>query len=236
MKPSWKPQEITLSGVTDCYQPLERKLRITRGCLEVLSELGNPFSIITKNHLVTRDIDILSDMAARNAAAVFVSVTTLDSSLAEKLEPRASRPSFRLQAVRELAQAGVPVGVMMAPMIPGLTDHEIPAVLGEAASAGARWVGFVPLRLPGAVAGVFTDWAARNFPDRKEKIVNRVSGMRGGKLNDPRFGSRMQGSGPYVEQIRALFKLQARKLGLNQDKLKLSTASFRRPGEQLSLL
>lgn len=236
LKLSYKPQEITMSGVTDPYQPVERQLKITRHCLEVLAEFGNPFSIITKNHLITRDIDLLSEMARKSAAAAFISITTLQDELAEKLEPRASRPGFRLAAVRALAEAGIPVGVMMAPMIPGLTDHEIPALLAEARDAGAKFAGFVPLRLPGAVAQVFEDWLERNFPERKEKVLGRVRGMRGGKLNDPRFGDRMKGEGQYVEQIRAMFKLQARKLGLNQKKLELSVAAFQRPGEQLSLL
>src|SRR4051812_38566590 len=144
----WKPQVIVISGVTDCYQPIERRLKITRGCLEVLAEFGNPVAIITKNVLVTRDIDILSSLAARNAAAVNISVTTLDATLTPKLEPRAPLPNARLGAIRQLSDAGIPVGVLVAPVIPALTDHEMPSILAAAVEAGARWAGYVPLRLP----------------------------------------------------------------------------------------
>ncbi|HUP56052.1 MAG TPA: PA0069 family radical SAM protein [Bdellovibrionota bacterium] len=233
---SWKPEVVSISGVTDPYQPVERKLKLTRACLEVLREFGNPFTLVTKNHLITRDTDILAEMAGKRAAAAFITITTLDASLSEKLEPRASRPSFRLEAVRTLADHGVPVGIMIAPVIPGLTDHEIPSILAEAARAGARHAGFVPLRLPGAVAPIFEDWLTRNFPDRRDKILHRVRAMRGGKLNDPRFKSRMRGEGEYAEQIRAVFKLYARREGLNGQELDLSVAEFRRPENQLSFL
>jgi DNA repair photolyase len=232
---SWKPEAISISGVTDCYQPVERRLRITRGCIEVLREFGNPFTVITKNHLVTRDLDLFSEMAAKRATGVFITVTTLDPELAAVLEPRASRPAFRLQAVRELSAAGVPTGVMISPVIPGLTDHEIPTILKEARAAGARFSGFVPLRLPGAVSGLFEDWLSRHFPDRKEKVLGRVREMRGGRLNDPNFNSRMRGFGPYVEQLRAMFKLHAKREGLNDEDLELSTASFKVPSNQLEL-
>jgi DNA repair photolyase len=234
MKKSWKPEVVSISGVTDPYQPIERKLRLTRGCLEVLREFGNPFTLITKNHLITRDADILGEMASRKAAAAFITITTLDPSLSAKREPRASRPAFRLEAVRALAGCGVPVGIMIAPVIPGLTDHEIPAILAAAAEAGARHAGFVPLRLPGAVAPLFEDWLRRCFPDSVDKVLHRVRSMRGGKLNDPRFESRMRGEGEYAEQIRSLFKLYSKREGFNREDLELSTADFRRPGDQLS--
>src|SRR5437763_1012273 len=190
---NWKPTCSSISGVTDPYQPIERKLGLVRRCLKVLREFRNPVGIVTKNHNVTRDADVLADLAKLNAAIVFLSVTTLDASLTAKLEPRTSVPARRLAAIETLAKAGVPVGVLTAPVIPGLTDHELPAILAAAANAGAKYAGFVPLRLPGAVAPLFERWLADHFPDRKDKILNRVRSIRGGKLNDPNFGSRMHG-------------------------------------------
>ena len=224
------------SGVTDCYQPAERRLRLTRRCLEVLAEFRNPVGIITKSHLVTRDMDLLADLARDRAAAVFVSITTLDPDLSAKMEPRAASPQRRLDVVRAVAAAGIPVGVMVAPVVPGLTDHELPAILAAAASAGARSAGFVPVRLPLAVAPLFADWLARHFPDRRDKVLNRIRSLRGGKLNDSQFGSRMRGQGPFAEQMRAMFHLARRKAGLDGPFPALSTAAFRRPaGAQLSL-
>jgi DNA repair photolyase len=233
----WSPAPIAMSGVTDCYQPIERKLRITRGCLEVLAEARNPAVIITKNHLVTRDVDLLGELAVHGAAKVYLSITTLDPELQRVMEPRASTPARRLEAVRTLSEAGVPVGVLVAPVIPGLTDHELPAILAAAAEAGARTAGFVPLRLPYGLAELFEQWLEMHFPQRKEKVLHRIREIRGGKLNDPSFGSRMRGEGEYAEQIRALFHVACRKAGLNEQAIELSTASFRRPspGGQLGL-
>lgn len=225
----WKPTPLGMSGVTDPYQPIERRLRITRGCLEVLAEFRNPVAVITKNHLVTRDVDLLAELAAHGAAKVFVSITTLDESVQRVMEPRASAPKRRLAAVETLSMAGVPVGVLAAPMIPGLTDHELPSILKAAHEAGARSAGFIPLRLPGAVAEVFHGWLESYFPARKEKVLGRIRGMRGGKLNDPRFGSRMQGEGVHADQLRAMFQVTCTKLGLNTQRIELSTAAFRRP-------
>ena len=234
--PKWKPQTIVMSGVTDCYQPIERKLKLTRRCLEVLAEFRNPVAIITKNHLVTRDIDFLGELARHNAAAVNVSITTLDATLTPRLEPRASLPEFRLAAVRELSAAGIPVNVMVAPVIPGITDHEMPRIIEAAAEAGAISVGFTPVRLPWAVAPLFENWLTRHFPDRKEKVLNRIREMRGGKLNDPNFGSRMRGAGIFAEQIRRVFEIACRRAGLPKKNVDLSTASFRVPaGPQLTL-
>jgi DNA repair photolyase len=225
-----------MSGVTDCYQPIERKLELTRRCLAVLSEFRNPVAIITKNHLVTRDIDLLSALAKHGAAIVNVSITTLDASLTPRLEPRASLPQFRLDAVRQLSQAGVPVNVMVAPVIPCITDHEMPKILEAAAEAGAVSAAFVPVRLPWAVAGLFENWIGRHFPDRKDKVLNRIRELRGGKLNDPKFGSRMRGQGIFAEQMEQLFHVGCRKAGLPKRKVELSTAAFRRPmGPQLGL-
>ena len=226
---SWTPQVIGLSGVTDPYQPVERKLRVTRACLEVLEECRNPVAVITKNHLVTRDIDLLASLAQHQAAQVFLSITTLDDDLARVMEPRASRPALRLEAVRKLREAGIPVGVMVAPIIPALTDHEVPAILEAAAQAGAMMAGCTVVRLPHGVKDLFEAWLEAHAPLRKEKVLNRLRAMRDGKLNDPKFGSRMVGQGPFAESIHQVFDLHRRKLGLNQ-RLTLSTQAFRRPG------
>jgi DNA repair photolyase len=228
--PKWKPQVIAMSGVTDCYQPVERKLKLTRGCLEVLAEFRNPVGIVTKNFLVTRDIDLLSELARHNAATVCISVTTLDTELRKIMEPRTSPPAARLEAVRRLAQAGVHVGILMAPIIPGLTDHEIPAVLEAAAEAGAKFAGHVTLRLPHAVAPLFEQWLQTHFPDRKEKVLNRLRAMRGGKLYDSQFGQRMRGEGIFADQIDQLFDVARRKVGIGDREWNLSAAAFRRPG------
>lgn len=232
---SWTPQGIGLSGVTDPYQPIERKLKLTRACLEVLAEFRNPVGIVTKSHTVTRDIDVLRELASHRAAQVMLSITTLDDGLASVMEPRASRPQRRLDAVRALAAAGIPVGVMVAPIVPGLTDHEVPAILKAAAEAGARTAGRIVVRLPHGVKELFSDWLDAHFADRKDKILNRLRDMRDGKLNDPNFGSRMSGKGPFAESIHQMFDLHRRKLGLSA-KLELSTDAFRRPrGPQLGL-
>jgi len=232
---SWTPQAIGFSGVTDPYQPVERRLKLTRGCLEVMAEFRNPVAVITKSHTVTRDIDLLGQLASHGAAMVMLSITTLDNDVAGVMEPRASRPERRLDAVRALAAAGVPVGVMVAPIVPGLTDHEVPAILKAAAEAGAITAGRTVVRLPYGVKDLFSDWLTAHFPDRKDKVLNRVRAMRDGKLNDPNFGSRMSGEGPFAESIHQMFELHRRKLGLNRH-VELSTESFRRPpGPQRSL-
>jgi len=232
----WQPQVLALSGVTDPYQPSERHLKLTRKCLEVLSEFRNPVGIVTKNHLVTRDIDLLSELARHKAAAVFVSITTLDPDLARRMEPRASTPELRLDAIRMLAHAGVPAGVMVAPIVPGLTDHEMPSIIAAAVNCGAQYAGHVVLRLPYAVKHLFEDWLERNYPDKKHKVLNRIRALRGGKLNDPQFSSRMHGEGIFAEQIQKLFRAACKKHGILGRRPDLSTDSFRRPGEsQLGL-
>jgi DNA repair photolyase len=236
--PAWEPQTIAISGVTDAYQPIERRLAITRRCLAVLAEFGNPVAVITKNALVRRDADLLGDLARQGAAAVSLSITSLDPELQRRMEPRTSPPAKRLEAIAALAAAGIPVSVMVAPVVPGLTDHEIPAILAAAAKAGARSAGFVPLRLPGAVAGLFEGWLAEHYPDRRQKVLARIRELRGGRLNDPRFGSRMRGEGIFAEQIAALFHTAAHRHGLDGGFPPLSTAAFRRPtlpGAQLQL-
>lgn len=234
-KKSWKPQVLAMSGVTDCYQPIERTLQLTRRCIAVLAEFRNPLAIITKNHLITRDKDLLAELAQFQAVGVNISVTTLDGALAKKLEPRASPPSRRLAAIEELTAAGVPVRVMMAPVIPGLTDHEMPRLLAACAQAGARDAAFVPLRLPWAVAPLFEAWLERHFPGAKEKVLGRIRDMRGGKLNDSRWGSRMRGEGFFAEQLRALFHVARKKAGFAGDMPELSAAAFRVPSDQLEL-
>lgn len=226
----WKPTMLSMSGVTDPYQPAERRMRVTRACLEVLAEFRNPVAVVTKNQLVTRDLDLLSELARHGAAAVFLSITTLDAGLGRKLEPRASTPEQRLRAVEALAGAGVPVGVMVAPVIPGLTDHEMPGILAAASRAGAKYAGYVPLRLPMAVAPLFEDWLERHEPGKKAKVLGRVRGIREGKLNDAQFGSRMSGQGAFAEAIRTMFETGCRREGLNEERLELSTKAFRRPG------
>jgi DNA repair photolyase len=230
--PRWKPQVLSISGVTDCYQPIEKKLRITRRCLEVLTEFRNPVAIVTKNHLVTRDIDLLSELARHDAAVVAVSLTTLDDDLRRVMEPRTSRPVRRLAAIEALARAGVSVGVMTAPVIPGLNDHELPSLISAAAEPGAGFAAYAPVRLPHAVRPLFEDWLARQFPERKEKVLNRIRSMRGGRLNDPHFVSRMRGEGIFADQIFQLFDISCRRAGLEGKCFpRLSTAAFRRLGE-----
>jgi DNA repair photolyase len=228
--PRWKPAPIGFSGITDVYQPAERHFRLTRACLEVLLEFRQPAGIITKNFLVTRDLDLLAQLARFDCVSVFVSITTLDAELAGKLEPRASRPEHRLRAIRMLAAAGVPVGVNVAPVIPGLTDHELPAILEAAAEAGAQRAGYIILRLPHAVKDVFQRWLDAHEPAKKTRVLARLRAMRGGKLYDPAFGRRMKGEGVFAEQIGRVFEVAARRAGLNRAEPKLSTAHFRRPG------
>src|SRR5436190_2502134 len=234
--PRWKPQVLVMSGVTDPYQPVEKKLRITRGCLEVLAKFRNPVAIITKNRLVTRDIDFLRELARYNAAAVNLSVTSLDSKLQRVLEPRTSSPETRLDAIRVLRAAGIPTGVMVAPIIPGLTDHEVPKILKACANAGAQFAGYTIIRLPWAVAPLFEHWLEEHFPDRKEKILGRIRDLRGnGRLNNSQWRTRMTGEGIFAEQIGSLFKIGCRRAGIGK-RPKLSTAAFRRTKEQLTLL
>jgi DNA repair photolyase len=234
--PKWKPQVVAMSGVTDCYQPLERKFQLTRQCLEVLAEFRNPTCIITKNYLVTRDKEVLAELAKYKAAAVFVSVTTLDPTLTPRLEPRASLPAMRLKAIRELSEAGVQVGVLIAPVIPAITDHEMPKILEAAVEAGASFAGYVPLRLPFGLKGLFEDWLGRHFPDRKEKVLNQIKSIRGGKLNDPNFTSRMRGEGIFAEQMNQMFHAACRKAGIDKRSPELSVDSFRvPPGPQMEL-
>jgi DNA repair photolyase len=234
--PQWQPQTLVMSGVTDPYQPIERKLQITRGCLEILAKFRNPVAIITKNRLVTRDIDFLRLLAEHNAAAVNVSVTSLEPKLQRVLEPRTSSPAARLDAIHALRGAGVPVGAMVAPIIPGLTDQEVPKILEACAEAGAQFAGYTIVRLPWAVAPLFEHWLEEHFPERKEKVLGRIRDLRGnGKLNNSKWYTRMKGEGVFAEQIRSLFKVSCRRAAIGE-RPQLSTAAFRRTQTQLDLL
>jgi DNA repair photolyase len=238
MKRSYTPKVVSISGVTDCYQPIERKLQITRRCLQVLAEFRNPCGVITKNHLVTRDIDVLRELAEMNLVAVFLSITTLDNDLQRLLEPRTSTPAKRLAAIEALAKAGIRAGVMVAPVIPGLTDHEMPAIIKSAAEAGAQSAGYVPVRLPFAVKDLFADWLEKHYPQRKSKVLNQIRSIRGGKLNNSEFHTRMSGEGPVAEQLSQLFDMARRRAGMPDSLPPLSRDRFRRPAranEQMPL-
>ena len=233
--PRWQPQTLVMSGVTDPYQPIERKLRVTRGCLEVLAKFRNPVAIITKNRLVTRDIDLLCELRKYSAVAVNFSVTSLDPNLQRVLEPRTSSPQARLDAISLLRSAGIPTGVMVAPVIPGLTDHEIPRILDASGKAGAQFAGYTIVRLPWAVAPLFEHWLDEHFPDRKQKVLQRIRHLRGDRLNSSQWHTRMTGEGIFAEQIASLFKVGCRHAGIG-NRPNLSIAAFRRAKEQLSLL
>jgi DNA repair photolyase len=226
---SWRPRVVALSGVTDAYQPIERRLGLTRRCLEVFRDFRNPVAIVTKSRLVVRDADLLAELARYEAAAVSISIPTLDPALQRRMEPRAPRPALRLAAIEALARAGVPVGVLVAPVIPGLTEHELPAILRAAAEAGARHAGYVVLRLPHGVKDLVDEWLARHYPERRGKVLKRVRALGGGRLYDPRFGARQRGQGPFAEQIAQLFAMGCRRAGIPGAHPALSSAHFRRP-------
>ena len=226
---SWTPEPIVFSGVTDCFQPAEREFQLTRQCLDIALKCRQPVSIITKNALVTRDLDILQGLAASNLVHVFVSITTLDAGLARDMEPRTSIPSARLRAIRKLAEAGVPVGVMLAPVIPALNDSEIPSILESASDAGATTASYVLLRLPLTVEPVFREWLERTQPLKAEKILGQVRETRNGKLNSSTWGERMSGSGELADQIRSMFRLFRQKYGLNQKVRPLDCSLFEPP-------
>jgi len=228
-KPSWQCERIAISGVTDCYQPAEREFRVTRGLLEVLLEARQPCGIVTKNALVLRDLDLLVPMAKQRLVHVFVSVTTLDAKLARTLEPRTSTPAARLDAIRQLAGAGVPVGAMVAPIIPGLNDEEIPAILTAVRDAGAMTASYVLLRLPLAVEPIFQAWLEENLPLKRERIEGLIRSTREGELNEDQFGKRMRGTGEYAEQIATTFKIFKKKLGLDTTMPPQDTSRFRPP-------
>lgn len=234
-KKSYKPDFIMFSGNTDCYQPVEQRLKITRETLKVCLKYRNPVSIITKNALIQRDLDIIREMAELNLVSVSLSITTLDRELARRMEPRTSSPERRLQTIGILAENGIPVGVNIAPIIPGLNDEEIPSILKEAAARGAVFAGHIMLRLPYSVKDLFLQWIKKEFPDRESKIVNKIREMRDGKLNDSEFGTRFSGKGELAETIHSLFELSRRKYGLNKNKVHLRTDLFRKVNNQIEM-
>jgi len=224
----WVPQTVTLSGNTDPYQPVERRLGLTRKCLEVFLEFRNPVSVITKNALVLRDLDILREMARLDLVHVMLSVTSLDAELIRIMEPRTSAPLLRLQTIETLAKSGIPVGVNIAPVIPGLTDEEIPSILRAASASGARTASYILVRLPGSVRELFIDWLERELPEKRSRVLNRIRETRGGKLNDPRFHTRGKGEGEIASAIRSLFTVSAAREGINGAWPLLSTAHYMR--------
>lgn len=237
--PNYVPSSIALGANTDPYQPIEKQYRITRQIIEVLAEFKHPFGIVTKNGMVTRDIDLLAPLAAQGLVKVALSITTLDGKLARAMEPRASIPSKRLAAIEALSVAGIPTVVMIGPVIPGLNDHEIENILKAARGAGAREAGYTMLRLPHEVKGIFKDWLEKAYPDRYARVMAQVKDVRGGKETSSQFGERMTGSGPVAWMIGRRFQLACQKLGLNVNRLKLRTDLFERPvqaGGQLELI
>src|SRR5262245_32054716 len=237
--PRYVPKVIALGAVTDPYQPIERERRLTRAVLEVLDRTSHPVGIVTKSALIVRDIDILSRMASRKLVKVALSVTTLDRAIARKMEPRAPTPQRRIDAIHALAQAGVPVSVMTAPIVPAINDNEIESILTTARQAGATEAGYVLLRLPLELKELFREWLATEFPDRAQRVINILRSMHGGRDYVAAFGHRQRGAGPYAEQISLRFRLAAKRLGLNARHLELRTDLFQRPvpqGGQLSLL
>jgi DNA repair photolyase len=228
-RPSWRPETIAFSGVTDCYQPAERQFQITRGCLAVAAECRQPIGIITKNALVTRDLDLLSDLAGHGAVRVCLSITSLDAKFARVMEPRTSSPEARLRAMKELNEAGVPTCLMLAPVIPGLNDSEIPAILAAARDAGAKGAGFTLLRLPTTVKDVFLDWLRRSYPDRYNKVEALLRSTRAGALSDSQFGRRHRGTGNMAGLIADTFHLWSKKLGLDGDSPPLNCEAFEPP-------
>jgi DNA repair photolyase len=227
---AYKPMSLCLGTATDAYQPIERKLRITRGLIEVLSECSHPFSLLTKSSGVERDLDLIAPMAAKGLVSVYVSVTTLDGDLARKLEPRAAAPARRLRTIRALAEAGVPVGVSVSPLIPFLNEPELERILEAAADAGARSAFSIPLRLPWEVNPLFQDWLQQHVPDKAARVMARLHEMRGGKDNDPRFGSRMTGEGLWAQLIRQRLHKASARLGLLRERVPLDMTQFRKPG------
>ncbi len=229
-KPNYRCMPIALGTNTDPYQPIERTMRITRGILEVLAAHEHPFSIVTKSALVLRDLDLIAPAAARGQASVFLSITTLDARLASRMEPRAAAPRRRVETLRAIAEARIPCGVLASPMIPGLNDHELERILDAAAAAGADTAGMILVRLPHEVKDVFTSWLESSEPARAGKILALIRQTRDGALNDPRFGSRMHGEGPYAEMLRRRFDVACTRFGLTQTRPALDTSQFRAPG------
>lgn len=230
LNPRWEAVPISLAGNTDCYQPLERKYRITRNTLKVFARYRHPVGMITKNALILRDLDLLKDLAADNLVHVYISITTLDEDLRRVMEPRTASGERRLKTVEALAKAGVPVGIMNAPIIPGLNHHEIPSILKAAADSGALAAGMTVVRLNGSISKIFEDWLRKNFPDRFDKVWNQICSLHGGHVNDSRFGRRMTGEGNFAEVIHQLFRMARKKHFLNRQMPALNLTQFRKGG------
>ncbi|MDX1818646.1 MAG: radical SAM protein, partial [Marinobacter sp.] len=236
-KPGYRPSPIALGMNTDAYQPIEREHRITRSLLEVMRDYHHPVSIITKGGLILRDLDLLTELASDNLCSVRISLTTLDNDLKRRMEPRTAAPATRLALIRKLSGAGVPVGIILGPVIPFVNDHEIEGILEAASEAGARQASWIMLRLPYELDELFQDWLQRHFPERASHVMNRIRDLRGGRSYDSTFGRRMTGTGPYAELIRQRFRQRARKLGLNLHQPEpLRTDLFRRPGGEQMVL
>lgn len=233
-KKSWEGEPIMLSGNTDCYQPAERKFEITRSLLAVMNEYKNPVGIITKNSLIDRDIDILSEMAKDDLVGVNISLTTLDEELRSKLEPRTSSALNKLRTIEKLAVAGIPVQIMIGPVIPGLNSHEIPDIIKASADAGADWASYISVRLNGVIGDIFTEWLELHYPDRKDKVLNLIKQNNGGVLSNTIDGGRMRGKGVGAEMIRDLFEINRSKY-MTKPEFKLNSSLFCRPGQQLGL-
>ncbi|MCD6011566.1 MAG: radical protein [Flavipsychrobacter sp.] len=225
---NWQPATISLSGNTDCYQPIERKMRITRALLEICLEYRNPVGVLTKNALVLRDLDIIQELAKMNLIRVFSSITSLDEDLRKVMEPRTASYRSRLKVVETLSKAGVPTGIMNAPLIPGLNDMHMHDVLKAASEAGAKWAGYTVVRLNGAIGGIFKDWLYKSFPDRADKVWHQISECHEGKVNDSRWGNRIVGDGKFAEVIKTQFEIYCRKFHLNEVNMEMNTKDFRR--------
>ncbi|RAW03246.1 PA0069 family radical SAM protein [Pseudochryseolinea flava] len=230
LHPDWHATPLSFSGNTDCYQPLERKMEITRGMLKIMAQYRHPVGIITKNSLITRDIDLLKDLAQDNLVHVYISITSLTEELRRTMEPRTASATKRLQTVELLSNAGIPVGIMNAPIIPGLNHHEIPSILKAAADAGARNAGMTVVRLNGSIGKIFEDWLRKNFPDRFEKVWNQICALHGGNVNDSQFGRRMSGEGEYARTIHQLFVTSKRKFFTDRSMPAMDLTKFRKGG------
>jgi len=234
-KKGWDASTISLSGNTDCYQPAERRFKLTRQLLEIALEYKQPIGMITKNSLILRDQDILQEIAKLNLCMVYVSINSLNEDLRQMMEPRTTTAKQRLKIVEQLSKAGIPMGVMVAPLIPGLSDHEIPKILKAVAAAGAVKAGYTVVRLNGAIAQIFEDWLRKNFPDRFDKVWHMIQSCHGGNVNDSRFGDRMRGDGNIAKMIRDSFRLHSRLNGLNTNEIILDHSLFKVPSDQMSL-
>jgi DNA repair photolyase len=232
MHPKWEAHSIMLSGNTDCYQPAEQKYRLTRGLLEVCNEFNQPVGILTKNSWIIKDKDVLQEMAKKRLVSAMVSITSFNEDLRRVMEPRTTTAKQRLKVIEELSNAGIHMGVMMGPMIPGLNEHEMQRIMKEAKEAGAKFTAYTFIRLNGAIKFLFHDWLYKNFPDRADKVWHLIEGSHDGKVNDSRWGVRMRGEGNISEMVRMQYKQYGKLYGMNEDRWELDSSIFRRPGEQ----